>query len=343
MEQQIAYCTTADGVRIAYATYGNDGAPPLVHIPGLPGQEAIWASPWGRTFFQALARRRRLITLDFRGRGASQREVDRSRPEYLLVDLTAVADHLQLDRFELFAGGSTTNTPVVMFTGACPARVSKLVLFSPTIATWWRHVAGAESARASYELLLLALAAGFFPSGPAAVQRWFYTSAGAFMSAESMGATLSWRYDLAPVLTQLTMPVLILHRKGSQICDPAEVRAVASLIPDARLVTLDGDAALSCWDHEQFIDVVYEFLGIEQGVDTASADSDVDSDDGAGLTPREVEVLRLIVAGKSGREIAAELVLSPRTVERHVANIYRKTETHGRAQLAGFALRHKLG
>ena len=42
MEQQIAYCTTADGVRIAYATYGNDDAPPLVHIPEAPGQEAIW-------------------------------------------------------------------------------------------------------------------------------------------------------------------------------------------------------------------------------------------------------------------------------------------------------------
>ncbi len=74
-------------------------------------------------------------------------------------------------------------------------------------------------------------------------------------------------------------------------------------------------------------------------MDAAAVDSDV----AAHLTPRETEVLRLVVAGKSGREIAAELVLSPRTVERHVANIYRKTNTHGRAQLAGFALRHNLG
>jgi DNA-binding CsgD family transcriptional regulator len=61
------------------------------------------------------------------------------------------------------------------------------------------------------------------------------------------------------------------------------------------------------------------------------------------LTPREIEVLRLVVSGKSSREVADELVLSPRTVERHIANIYRKTDTHGRAQLAAFAVRHNVG
>src|SRR5439155_20242786 len=42
-----------------------------------------------------------------------------------------------------------------------------------------------------------------------------------------------------------------------------------------------------------------------------------------GLTRREVEVLRLIAAGRSNKEIAEELVLSVHTAERHVANIYR--------------------
>jgi DNA-binding CsgD family transcriptional regulator len=52
-----------------------------------------------------------------------------------------------------------------------------------------------------------------------------------------------------------------------------------------------------------------------------------------GLTHREVEVLRLVADGRSSREIGEELVLSVRTVERHVANIYLKTGTHGRAQV----------
>jgi DNA-binding NarL/FixJ family response regulator len=43
-----------------------------------------------------------------------------------------------------------------------------------------------------------------------------------------------------------------------------------------------------------------------------------------GLTHREVEVLRLLVAGKTDRQIAAELVLSEATVGRHVSNIYNK-------------------
>jgi DNA-binding NarL/FixJ family response regulator len=55
------------------------------------------------------------------------------------------------------------------------------------------------------------------------------------------------------------------------------------------------------------------------------------------LSRREIEVLRLVAAGRSSREIGDELVLSVRTVERHIANIYLKTETHGRAQVAVYA------
>ncbi len=61
-----------------------------------------------------------------------------------------------------------------------------------------------------------------------------------------------------------------------------------------------------------------------------------------GLTEREVEVLRLIASGRSSREVAEELVLSARTVERHIANIYLKTNTHGRAQVTAYALQKGL-
>jgi DNA-binding CsgD family transcriptional regulator/tetratricopeptide (TPR) repeat protein len=61
-----------------------------------------------------------------------------------------------------------------------------------------------------------------------------------------------------------------------------------------------------------------------------------------GLTEREVEVLRLVAAGKSNAEIAAELVLSIRTVERHISNIYGKTSSHNRADAASFAFRYGL-
>jgi DNA-binding NarL/FixJ family response regulator len=61
-----------------------------------------------------------------------------------------------------------------------------------------------------------------------------------------------------------------------------------------------------------------------------------------GLTQREVEVLRRVAAGKSNQEIAAELVLSIRTVERHISNIYGKTNSHNRADAASFAFTHGL-
>ena len=57
----------------------------------------------------------------------------------------------------------------------------------------------------------------------------------------------------------------------------------------------------------------------------------------AGLTPRELEVLRLVAQGRSNQQIAAALVLSVRTVERHVANIYDKIGASGRAGRAAAA------
>ncbi|TAK36629.1 MAG: helix-turn-helix transcriptional regulator [Chloroflexota bacterium] len=61
-----------------------------------------------------------------------------------------------------------------------------------------------------------------------------------------------------------------------------------------------------------------------------------------GLTERQVAILRLLAFGKSNREIAAELVLSVATVERHVANIYAKLGVRGRAEATAHALRRGL-
>jgi len=60
------------------------------------------------------------------------------------------------------------------------------------------------------------------------------------------------------------------------------------------------------------------------------------------LTAREVEVLRLVALAMSSKEIAGQLVLSVRTVERHIANIYLKTGTHGRVAAAAYAQSHGL-
>ncbi len=62
----------------------------------------------------------------------------------------------------------------------------------------------------------------------------------------------------------------------------------------------------------------------------------------AGLTDREVEVLRLIARGRTNREVARLLVVSPKTVGRHVENVYRKIGVSSRAAAAVFAMQHRL-
>jgi len=65
---------------------------------------------------------------------------------------------------------------------------------------------------------------------------------------------------------------------------------------------------------------------------------------GDGLSPREVEVLRLIALGHTSAEIAEKLNLSRRTVETHRARIHHKLGLATRAQLVGYALgRHLIG
>jgi DNA-binding NarL/FixJ family response regulator len=62
----------------------------------------------------------------------------------------------------------------------------------------------------------------------------------------------------------------------------------------------------------------------------------------AGLTDREIEVLRLIVRGRTNKEVAASLYLSAKTVGRHIENIYAKIGANSRAAAAIFAMEHRL-
>jgi DNA-binding NarL/FixJ family response regulator len=60
------------------------------------------------------------------------------------------------------------------------------------------------------------------------------------------------------------------------------------------------------------------------------------------LSSRELEVLRHVAGGKTNKEIAAQLVLSERTVERHVSNIFAKLGVPTRAAATAFAHEQRL-
>jgi PAS domain S-box-containing protein len=70
----------------------------------------------------------------------------------------------------------------------------------------------------------------------------------------------------------------------------------------------------------------------------AAASPEVPSARSKALTPREREVVRLVALGRSTRQIAADMYLSPATVRSHVRNAMVKTGAHTRAQLVAIAL-----
>lgn len=127
------------------------------------------------------------------------------------------------------------------------------------------------------------------------------------------------------------MPSLVLHRRGDRTVPISHGRQLASLLPNARFVTLSGDSHMPWMDDQRELQrALAGFLD-----DAVPVASNGDSP----LTRRETEVLRLIGAGLSNREIASSLVLSEHTVHRHVANILRKVGQSSRAAAAAQAAR----
>ena len=61
-----------------------------------------------------------------------------------------------------------------------------------------------------------------------------------------------------------------------------------------------------------------------------------------GLTDREAEVVRLVATGRSNAQIAADLVLSEKTVARHLSNIFTKIGVGSRTAAAAYAFEHGL-
>jgi DNA-binding NarL/FixJ family response regulator len=79
-----------------------------------------------------------------------------------------------------------------------------------------------------------------------------------------------------------------------------------------------------------------------QRVRSTTADTDMADAITAELSDRELQVLKLIANGKDNAQIAAELVISPKTVKNHISNILMKLQIHNRIQAAVYAVRSGL-
>jgi DNA-binding CsgD family transcriptional regulator len=158
--------------------------------------------------------------------------------------------------------------------------------------------------------------------------------AAATAEAASIFLELDLGADLRDLLPRVAVPALVLHRRGDRTVPIGRGRELASLLPNARFVPLNGDSHLP-WkdDRRELMRALAGFLHGEAPPELNGASP---------LTSRETEVLRLVSTGMSNREIASTLVLSEHTVHRHVANILRKLSQSTRAGAATHAMRAGL-
>jgi DNA-binding CsgD family transcriptional regulator len=111
----------------------------------------------------------------------------------------------------------------------------------------------------------------------------------------------------------------------------------------ARTRVLVGEACRTLGDEEaaelelEFARGIFERLGAKPDLARLAR-----AGDPHGLSPRELEVLRLVASGKSNREIAKTLVISEHTVARHLQNIFAKLSVSSRAAATAFAFEHEI-
>jgi len=355
-EPRVRYVTTHDGARIAFWTFGK--GLPLIYLAGGPWSHVeLWDVPACRQWYERLARNRRLVRYDVRGTGLSERGVSDHSLDALLLDLTAVVGSLGLERFALL-GAADGGPLAVAYAARYPERVAQMILW----CTWARS-ADLGLTRSPVWLGLLAqdwdllpdacahLALGW-PAGDTgrAAARRLVESVSPEVARAALAAVSA--FDVTDLLPRLRTPTLVLHRRDIPWLPVDVARALASQIPDARLIVLEGEAlAPFVGATEPVARAIDEFLqeNAERAVPRAVSVAAPDRQDARPtnptairLTAREVEVLRLLARGSTNAEIARELCLSIRTVERHIANSYAKIGARGRADATAYALTRGL-
>jgi DNA-binding NarL/FixJ family response regulator len=331
----VQYVRTSDGYNLAYTVSGK--GTPFVLAAGHTPNLAAWDHPNHFFFpwFKRFAACYEFVAYDGRGQGYSTRGL----PETFTLDddagdVATVTEYLGLDRFVLMTGGHAG----IHYALGNPGRVSALIIGRvPAAGSFWSEGLFYRIPFENWELFLSTVA-GFTKASDreAAIQ-----------SLRSQVSQADWLKraraildsDVSDLLPRLEMPVLVLHPKHDPRLPLEASVALAASIPDARLAVLDGDSALG--DPDQGLAVINEFITTCLG-DAAPPQEQSSLLTRVELSSRQREVLQLIGKGKTSRETADELVLSVRTVERHLAAIYAKIDVRNRAEAAVYAKEHGL-
>lgn len=274
----LRFCTTSDGVVIAYATSG--AGPPFVKVSNwLTHIEYDEQSPVWRHLIRALSRDFTLVRYDERGCGLSDRELDDGSysVEAWVRDVESVVDDLGLDRFPLL--GISQGGPVaIAYSVAHPERVSHLVLHG----TYGRGRDSRGPAQADIGRALLtltregwgqvnsefarALSGRLIPNGSPEQHRWLVELQR--VSASTQNATLFRRafgaINVERIVERVSVPTLVMHSTGDQAVPFEEGRRLAASIPNAVFMPLDSDNHLILEDEPawpKMISAIREFVG----------------------------------------------------------------------------------
>ena len=265
MEQQIRFCTAADGVRIAYALLGE--GPPLVYVCGWPQHlELEWQTPFSRAFLEALAQGVTLARYDMRGGGLSDRDVTDLSLEALVGDLEAVVDCLNLERFPLLSLGLLAGPTAIAYTARHPQRVSQMILCSAFL-----RGDGITTPDRQKALIDFTEAFGFpigdFSDDPVltrdeevALRRKERAAASPQTHAELLRTLFS--ADVEGLAERVSAPVLVMHARRDPLIPFGLGREAAARLPQATLLPYEASGAGVWHQADAIIPEIRRFLGV---------------------------------------------------------------------------------
>ena len=328
MMPRVRFARAADGTKIAYSTLG-DG-PPLVLMPAIlfSHLEKLWEIPELRRGLEQLAENWTVVRYDNRGCGLSQRNVTDFSLEAHIGDLEAVAAALRLDQFALNA--PMLAGPVgIAFAARNPERLTHLILQS-TVA----RASDAGPAQSQALLALLEVNWELFTETAARVMFQWSNEQSARIAPPILRESVDQEAALGLLRAAVEFDVSDAapanpgaHARHPQPPVPAPHRHRARpRFPHSRRETRRRGQprfrrpGRNRVPHAEHRGVPPRSEHPRQPGDRAKPPK-TPSFDPARLSKRELEILRLVAAGKSNRRIAEELTISTNTVDRHVSHI----------------------
>ncbi len=343
--QEIRFCQGQGGVRLAYAVHGT--GPPLIVVScWLSHLQHDWRSPVWRHFLEELGELATVVRYDERGFGLSDWSISDFSLDARVADLEAIIDALGFERFAML--GMSGGAPVaISYAARHPGRVSRFALYGGIASGCFGAIddpAGEEAFRALIRagwgrpdgVFRRVFTSIFIPDASEQQMLWLDDLQRMSTSTENAVASRIARQQInvMGVLPQIPMPTLVLHARGDRASTFDHARDIAVRIPGARFVPLESRNHILLADEpawRTFMAEVAAFLEPERwaaghgGVGVPGIDM---------LTPREREILGLASGGRTNAEIAEKLVISVRTVERHLSNTYLKLGISGRSARA---------